>query len=120
MKEIKKRSLGKLKIYIESSHKVKDQSASFFRKMFPKSTYLHIITDAKKDGILNASVYQTHSGFTREGTIQRFQLEGSNSDLAICIELIDERPKLEAFFLKHQNLLKNKVIIYKEVEYWET
>ncbi|EFK36141.1 MULTISPECIES: DUF190 domain-containing protein [Chryseobacterium] len=120
MKEIIKKSLGKLKIYIEPSHKVKDSEASFFRKMFPKSAYLHIVSDAKKDGILNASVYQTHSGFSREGKVQRYQLEGNNTNLAICIELIDEREKLENFFLKHHVLLKDKIIIYKEVEFWET
>jgi len=120
MKQVKKRSLGKLKIYIEPSHKIKDNTASFFRKMFPKSTYLHIVSEAKKDGIINASVYQTHSGFSHNGRIERYQLEGNNSDLAICIELIDEREKLETFFLKHQGLLKSKIIIYKEVEVWET
>lgn len=117
--KIRTRSLGKLKIYIEPSHKIKDTS-SIFRKMFPKSAYLHIISDAKKDGIMNASVYQTHSGFTTTGRIEKYQLEGDNSKLALCIELIDTRENLEKFFLKHKTLLKSNIIIYKDVEFWET
>ncbi|MPS73023.1 MAG: hypothetical protein E2590_07690 [Chryseobacterium sp.] len=115
---IKKSSLGKLKIYIEPSHKVKDEDASFFRKMFPKSAYRHIVMDAKRDKIMNASVYQTHSGYTRDGSVTNYQLEGDNSALAICIELIDEKEKLERFFQKHHDILKDKIVIFKEVEIW--
>jgi len=118
--EIKTKSLGKLKIYIEPSHKVKDSSSSLFRKIFPKSAYTHIISEAKKNGILNASVYQTHSGFSTGGKIEKYRLESDNSQLAVCIELIDSREKLQEFFLKHKVLLKSKVVIYKEVEFWET
>jgi len=116
---IKTKKLGKLKIYVEPSHKVKNAS-SFFRKIFPKSVHLHIIAEAKKEGIINASVYQTHSGFIQGGGIEKYHLEGNNSRLALCIELIDSRERLEAFFLKHHSLLKSKVVIYKEVEFWET
>jgi len=118
--EIKTKLLGKLKIYIEPAHKVKDGKSSLFRKIFPKSASAHIISEARKDGIINASVYQTHSGFSSSGKIEKFHLENDNSQLAVCIELIDSKEKLQAFFLKHRILLKSKVVIYKEVEIWES
>ncbi|GAA4786815.1 hypothetical protein GCM10023231_13640 [Olivibacter ginsenosidimutans] len=118
--KLKTHALGKLRIYIEPTHKVRHGERSLFRKLFPKSAYLHIISDAKKDGIMNASVYQTHSGYSNQGAIQQFSAEGDNSKLTLCIELIDSRERLEAFFLKHTQLLRSKVVIYKEVEFWDT
>ena len=117
--KVKTHALGKLRIYIEPSHKVWHGDRSLFRKWFTKSAYIHIISEAKKEGILNASVYNTHSGYTGQGSIQSFSAEGDNSKLSVCIELIDEREKLERFFLKHKDLLRSKVVIYKEVEFWD-
>lgn len=36
----------------------------------------------------------------------------------MVVELIDDRDALEFFFLKHKSLLEGKVVIYKEVEFW--
>lgn len=116
---LKIHALGKLRIYIEPSHKVRYGERSLFRKLFPKSAYLHIVSEAKKEDIMKASVYQTHSGYSNQGVIQQFSVEGDNSKLTLCIELIDKRDRLEAFFLKHIELLRSKVIIYKEVEFWD-
>ncbi|GGC33835.1 hypothetical protein GCM10011386_27450 [Parapedobacter defluvii] len=117
--KLKTRALGKIKIYLEPTHKLRHGERSLFRKLFPKSAYLHIISDAKKEGILKASVYQTHSGYSNQGPVQLFSAEGDHSKLTLCVELIDTREKLEAFFLKHTELLRSKVVIYKEVEFWE-
>lgn len=116
--KLKIHALGKLRIYIEPTHKVRHGERSLFRKLFPKSAYLHIVSEAKKEGIMKASVYQTHSGYSNQGPVQLFSAEGDNSKLTLCIELIDKREDLEAFFLKHTELLRSKVVIYKEVEFW--
>jgi PII-like signaling protein len=117
--KVKSHALGKLLIYIEPSHKVRHGERSLFRKVFPKSAYMHIITEAKKEGILNASVYHTHMGYSNMGAIRTFSVEGDNSSLSVCVELIDKREKLENFFLQHKELLQSKVVIYKEVEFWD-
>ncbi|MCT3744679.1 DUF190 domain-containing protein [Elizabethkingia anophelis] len=117
--KIKTHSLGKLLIFITPADKIRHSERSLFRRLFPKSAYIHIIEDAKAEGILNASVYKTHFGFSNSGSIQSFNLESDNSDLAMCIELIDKREKLEGFFLKHKKYLRGKVIIFKEVEFWD-
>jgi PII-like signaling protein len=38
---------------------------------------------------------------------------------SMCVELIDKKEKLEQFFLKHKDLLHSKIVIYKEVEFWD-
>ncbi len=116
---IKSHSLGKLKIYIAPADKIRHGSRSAWQKLFPKSAYIHIVQDAKAEGIMNATVYNTHFGFNNREKIQAYNMEGDNSRLTMCVELVDKREKLESFFLKHKEYLKGKVVIYKEVEFWD-
>lgn len=92
---------------------------TLFRKIFPKSAYLHIITEARKDGIINASAHSTHTSYSSDGNLQTFNVEGDNSRLAMCVELIDKKEKLQKFFFRHKDLLSGKIVIYKEVEFWD-
>lgn len=117
--KVKHHSLGKLQIYIAPAQKVRHVTGTLFRKLFPKSVYMHLIEEAKKEGIINASAHSTHTSFTTDGQIIRFSAEGDNSKLAMCVELVDKREKLEAFFLKHRQELRFQVVIYKEVEFWD-
>ncbi|HEX5154029.1 MAG TPA: DUF190 domain-containing protein [Parafilimonas sp.] len=119
VKKIKHHSLGKLEIYLAPAHKIKQGKKNLFRKLFPKSVYMHLIEEAKKEGIINASAHSTHTSFTTDGKIISFNAESDNSKLAMCVELVDERKKLETFFLKHRESLREKVVIYKEVEFWD-
>ncbi len=119
VKKVKTHSLGKLEIFIEPAHKVRQGESSLFRKLFPKSTYMHIIQEAKKEGIINAAAHSTHTSFAGNGKVVTFSAEGDNSKLAMCVELIDRKEILENFFLKHKDLLRSKVVIYKEVEFWD-
>lgn len=118
--KIKNHVLGNLRIYVAPSHKVRHGERSLFRKIFPKSAYLHIIKEAQKDGIISATVHNTHTSYTNDGKMIASNTEGDNSQLAMVVELIDKRALLEQFFLKHRDLLKGKVVIYKEVEFWDT
>jgi PII-like signaling protein len=115
---IKTHKLGKLKIYLKTGDKVK--STTMLRKLFPKSVHATIVAEAQKDGIRNAHVFQTHFGFQNSGKVQRYHIENENGGLTVCIELIDKRENLEAFFKKHTAMLKDKIVIYKEVEFWDT
>lgn len=87
--------------------------------MFPKSAYLHIIKEAKKDGIMKASAFSTHMSYTKDDDIQSFSVEGDTSGLHMCVMLVDKRAKLQHFALKHKELLRSKIVIYKEVEFWD-
>ena len=118
-KKIKSHSLGKLKIYIAPADKITHGKRTAWQKLFPKSAYIHIVQDAKTEGIINATVYNTHFGFSNSGKIQAYNMEGDNSKLTMCVELVDKKEKLETFFLKHKEYLQGKVVIYKEVEFWD-
>ncbi|OIP81498.1 MAG: hypothetical protein AUK44_09830 [Porphyromonadaceae bacterium CG2_30_38_12] len=116
-KQIKTHSLGKLRIYVKTGENIK--SKTLLRKMFPTSLYRNIINIAKEDGIMNASAFNAHISFSGDSKIKQFSYESDNSGLTVCVELIDTREKLQHFFIKHSVLLKDKVVIYKEVEYWD-
>jgi PII-like signaling protein len=118
-KKVKSHLLGKLKIYITPADKIRHEKRTAWQKLFPKSAYIHIVQDAKAEGILNATVYNAQIGFSNGEKIQSFNMEGDNSKLTMCVELVDKREKLESFFLKHKDYLKGKVVIYKEVEFWD-
>jgi PII-like signaling protein len=117
-KEIKTHTLGKLRVYLNNKEKVK--SRTVLRKLFPKNTYIHIIQLAKQCGIMNATVYTTHAGYSNFGKISRFSYETDNNSLTICIELIDTKERLQDFFIQHTSIFKDKIVVFKEVEFWDT
>lgn len=109
--------IGKLRIYMATGDNVK--SKSLLRKLFPKSKYIQIIQQAKESGIMNAHVFNTHAAVQKGGKIAIHSVEGDTSGLTVCVELVDEKQKLQQFFQTHREMLKGNTVIYKEVEYWE-
>ncbi|MEO6904328.1 MAG: hypothetical protein ABI315_14410 [Bacteroidia bacterium] len=61
MTKIKSHKLGKLRIYLKTGEKVKSQK--LLHKLFPKSIYRSVVLEAKKDNIMNASVFNTQSNW---------------------------------------------------------
>ena len=114
--QIDERSLGKIQIFIKPRDTVKGRS--FMQRLRPKQIYSELIKFAKEDKLLHASVYQTHSGFSLNGPIHTIHVELDNSDLSLCVELIDEKQNLEAFCIKHASILYGKMIVFKPVEFW--
>ncbi|HVW95210.1 MAG TPA: DUF190 domain-containing protein [Mucilaginibacter sp.] len=115
--EIIEKPLGKLQIFIKPKDKVK--GSSLIGRLTSKQLYREIVRYAKEDQLLNASVYQTHSGYSLDDDISVRHAELDNSGLALCIELIDAKSRLENFCKKHAVLLKGKMIVFKAVEFWE-
>jgi PII-like signaling protein len=115
--QIKTYSLGKLRIYLKAGENIK--SESLLRRLFPNNLPKNIIELAKKEGLMNASVYNTQMGYSNFERIQNYHIESDNAGLTVCVELIDSKENLQKFFQKHKAMFKDKVIIFKEVEYWE-
>ncbi len=113
---IKTQKMGKLRIYLKSNETVKGEK--MIHKLFPKSKYRKILDEAKNAGLMNAHIYHTHAAYERGGKVLLQSSEGSTPGLTVCLELVDEKDKLESFFKTHKAMLKNKTIIYKEVEFW--
>ena len=87
--------------------------------MFPRSAYLHIIKEAKKDGIMKASAYHTHTSYIPLADIPEPGDDRDGSRPTMCISLVDQKQRLQHFVHKHNALLQNKIVIYKEVEFWD-
>lgn len=119
MKEssIIEKPFGKLQIYIQPTEKVR--AAGILDRFRSRQLYRELVKFAKADQLLNASVYQTHHGYSMHGQISSTNAELDTTKLWLCVELIDEREKLEAFCVKHAELLRGKMIIFKPVEFWE-
>ncbi|MFA6084849.1 DUF190 domain-containing protein [Mucilaginibacter sp.] len=114
---ITERTLGKIQIYLKPKDKL--PGSGLMSRLKPKQLYREIVQYAKDDRLMNASVYQTHHGYSMHGEIRAHHYELDNQDLSLCIELIDEKKKLEDFCIKHAELLKDKMIVYRAVEFWE-
>lgn len=114
--KIKTQKFGKLRIFLKSGETVK--SENFLRKLFPKNKYRKILDEAKKSGIMNAHIYHTHAAYETGGKVAHYSVEGDNSGLTVCLELVDEKEKLEKFFTTHRAMLKHKTVIFTEVEFW--
>lgn len=114
---ILEQSLGKIQIYVKPGEKV--QATGLIHSLRSRQLYRELVKYAKEDHLMNASVYQTHHGYSMHGEISSTHAELENQDLFLCIELIDKKDKLEEFCCKHAIVLKGKMIVYKAVEFWE-
>jgi PII-like signaling protein len=116
VRKIKTKKIGKLRIFLKSGETVK--SDKFIYKLFPKSKYTKILDEAKKAGVMNAHIFHTHAAFEGDSNVAHYSVEGDNRGLTVCLELVDEKEKLEFFFITHKAMLKNKTAIFSEVEFW--
>ena len=116
MNKIIKQEIGKLKIYLKQSETVKREK--LLHVLFPKNTYSKVLEEAKRANIRNAHIYRTHATYEQGGNIVHHHVETGDAGLVVCLELVAEKEKLEAFVTAHKELLKNKTIIYKPVELW--
>jgi PII-like signaling protein len=114
---IKERTLGKLQIYVRPAEQI--PSTGLINSLRSRQLYRELVKYAKEDQLMNASVYQTHHGYSMHSKISASHVELGNQDLFLCVELIDEKEKLETYCRKHTLLLKGKMIVFKAVEFWE-
>lgn len=115
--QITSTEMGKIRIYVTPCEKT--AASGFWQKLNAKPLYRSIINAAKKDGLMNASAFMTHYGFSGGGQVHADGAEITNPNLALCVEIIDQKDRLETFCRQHGSLLQGKVIIYKHVEHWD-
>ena len=115
--EISTQEMGKIRIYVTPREKT--AAEGLWQKLNAKPLYRTLINAAKKDGLRNAAAFMTHYGFSNHGAVQAYGVEAPNPDLTLCVEIIDQKNKLEAFCREHGDLLKGKIIVYKHVEQWD-
>jgi PII-like signaling protein len=112
------REMGHLRIYMSPG--TKGRPSKRWRKLLgAPPLYQELIAAAKADGILHATAHNSFHGYSGQQPIQANRSEMPNPRLTLCIELIDQRAKLEAFCRAHGDLLKDRVMVYKHVEHWD-
>lgn len=114
--EINIRKIGKLRIYLKAGERVPAKNR--ISSLFSKTVYWNLMREAKKDNIMQAHVFYTNISHRRGEGIHHTTAEGDHSGLTVCLELVDEKEKLELFFKTHASVFKGKTVIYKEVEFW--
>jgi len=114
---IESKQIGQLRIYVPRGER---RSGKGFWSLFSRRIYFELVRAAKAEGIVNAAAHSTHFGYTRSGRIQaEGGVEMPNPHLSMCVELIDERSRLEDFCRKHSDVLNGKLLVYKQLEVWE-
>ncbi|HEX4084678.1 MAG TPA: DUF190 domain-containing protein [Chthoniobacteraceae bacterium] len=111
------REIGMVRIYIKPSDKKKQPGLRGW--LNGRLLYRELIDAAKKGGIINAVAHHTHYGFSNQGRIRAYEAESGNPNLTMCVELVAAKNELDLFCRNHGELLKDKVIIYKNVEHWD-
>lgn len=110
------KEIGQLRIYLPQGE---THQGVGLRALFGRPLFRELIDLAKRAGILNAASHPTHYGYSNNGRVHAVGAEVSNPHLNVCVELIDQRDRLEQFCHQHAELLKNRVLVYKHLEHWE-
>lgn len=115
-KEVVSKEIGQLRIYLPQGE---TRHGMGLRSLFGRPLYRELIDLAKAEGILNATSHVTDHGYSKNGRVPAEGVEVPNPHLSVFIELIDHRDRLEEFCRQHADQLKDRVIVYKQIENWE-
>ncbi|HVU33826.1 MAG TPA: DUF190 domain-containing protein [Opitutaceae bacterium] len=110
------RELGKIRIYLTPRERV--AATGLWDRLNPRPVYREIINAAKKEGLQSAVAFMTHYGYSNGDKVRGHEMESANNRLTLCVEIIDQKTRLEAFCRHHGALFKDRTIVYKHVEHW--
>jgi len=110
------RELGELRIYLTQADK--HPQPGLRGRLFPQSLAHALVDRAHAFGILQATTHTSGYGYVLGGAVRARHLEVESGQLALCVELLDERPRLLAFCQQHQALLHGKTVVFRPVEQW--
>ncbi len=112
--------VGMLRIYLTPKERFRQAGGSRLKAAFSgRPLYQEIVNRAKRAGLVNAVAHHTHYGFSNHGHVQAREVEGMNSELTMCVEMIGPKATLEDFCRAHGDLLIDKVMVYKHLERWK-
>ncbi len=117
---VKRTEIGMIRIYLRPRDRYRGAGAGSIKAAFSgQPLYRELVGHAKRAGLLNAIAHHTHYGFTNHGQVQQYDAESANPGLTMCVELVAPRAELEKFCDDQAERLKDKVIVYKHIEYWK-
>ncbi len=110
------RELGELRIYLTQADK--HPRPGLRGRWFPLPLARVLVDRAHAFGILQATTHTSGYGYVLGGAVRARHLEIESGQLALCVELLDERARLQAFCQRHQALLRGKTLVFRPVEEW--
>jgi hypothetical protein len=116
--EIHTQKKGMLLIYLRRWETAEPEK--FIEKIFRPIKSRKIVAEAQRCGIQRAHLYYIKLHFEDGGSIIEYEVSENNSNekLLVCVELFDEKEKLEKFVLTNKKILSGKTVIFREVERW--
>ncbi|WP_445682095.1 DUF190 domain-containing protein [Radicibacter daui] len=110
------KEVGMVRIYLKPGEK--RRGGGRLGGWLARPLYRELVLAAKAAGIVNAVAHHTHYGFSNHGGLEQTNSEVGNPDLTLCVELIGSREQLEAFCRQQGESLRDKVVVYKQLEHW--
>jgi hypothetical protein len=109
---------GMLLIFLRRWETVEPEK--FIEKIFRPIKSRKIVAEAQKCGIQRAHLYYIKLHLQECGSIIEYEVTENNSNekLLVCVELLDDREKLEQFVITNKKILSGKMVIFREVERW--
>ncbi len=110
--------LGLLRIYLKTQER--NRTDTWVKRLVARPLYQEIIDQAHQAGLKGATAKTMHYGYANHGEPK----SGSHPELGhtaqnVYVELIDTRDKLEAFIGQIAEKVKDRVIVFNEVEFWD-
>lgn len=115
-KPFNSRPFGQLRVFLRSGERLK--ATTWKQRMNNPPVYLRILQKAREFGLAHGTVKQCVSGFIDKDHVQHEHVEYGNSRLPIYVELHGTRDMLERFCMESSELLRGRMIVYKDVERW--
>jgi hypothetical protein len=115
---IQARKTGMLLIFLRRWETAEPEK--LIEKIFRPIKSRRIVAEAQRFGIQRAHLYYIKLHLEECGSIIEYEVAENNSNdkLLVCVELIDDKEKLEQFVLCNKKILNGKIVIFREVERW--
>jgi uncharacterized protein len=77
--------------------------------------YEAIVLKARNEGLAGATVFRSPMGYGATSRIHTAKILNLSTDLPIVIEIVDSKPKIEAFLAKLQEMMQGGLLTVQPV-----
>jgi len=109
-------SFGQLRIFFRSGDRPK--ARTWRERLNNPPFYLRVLGEARRFGLTHGTVKYCVSGFMEKGHVEHDHFEHGNSRLPLYVELLGTRAMLEEFCHATAEMLRGRLIVYKDIERW--
>jgi uncharacterized protein len=78
--------------------------------------YEAIVLKARNEGLAGATVFRSPMGFGATSRIHTAKILNLSTDLPVVVEIVDSKPKIEAFLTKLQEMMHGGMVTVEPVK----